>query len=54
MSQQVAKLLTFPADLIPFINWDSIGAMRLQLACDIDVRRTPESTLTIRLFWPAD
>ena len=55
---QVARVLTFPAFYVPHISWDSIGAMRAQLGCDIDVRRTADAenpsadALTITLFWP--
>jgi len=50
--RHVARTLSFPADLVPYINWQSIADMRRALDCDVFVRRGADGQLDIELSWP--
>ncbi len=36
--RQIARVLTFPVELVPHINWESIGRQALELGAQFDMR----------------
>jgi hypothetical protein len=51
---QIAKSLTFPAEFVPYINWDSLGEARRDLASEMHVTMGADGSVTVVLSWPKE
>ena len=49
--RQIAKVLEFPADLAPYILWESIATQARELGAHFEARYTDKGACTITMFW---
>jgi hypothetical protein len=49
--RQVAKIMTFPAEMAPYVNWQALADARAELNSDMHVVRNPDNSLTVELSW---
>jgi hypothetical protein len=49
--RQVGKTLTFPPDMVPFINWQTLADTRRDLASDLHVTVNADDSLTVVFSW---
>jgi hypothetical protein len=50
--RQVAKIMTFPSEMVSYVNWQALADARAELNSDMHVVRNPDNSLTVEFSWP--
>lgn len=49
--QQAREPLIFPPEMVRYINWESVGQTRAELACDVHVTTQGDGSVRIEWTW---
>jgi hypothetical protein len=52
-ARQIAKVLHFPPDLAPYIDWESVARQAREMGANFEARFSDNGSADITLFWQA-
>jgi hypothetical protein len=44
--------MTFPSEMVSYVNWQALADARAELNSDMHVVRNPDNSLTVEFSWP--